>query len=45
MNQTATPRTVQLAKNTLLANNNNFTKTGTQVCYVLNILIFNNILG
>uniref|UniRef100_A0A2S2Q1D7 Nucleosome-remodeling factor subunit n=1 Tax=Sipha flava TaxID=143950 RepID=A0A2S2Q1D7_9HEMI len=30
INQTSSPRTVQIAKNTIIANNNNFTKSGPQ---------------
>ncbi|XP_050535545.1 nucleosome-remodeling factor subunit NURF301 isoform X2 [Daktulosphaira vitifoliae] len=30
INQSSSPRTVQITKNTLIANNNNFNKTGTQ---------------
>lgn len=33
INQTSSPRTVQIAKNILLTNNNNFTKTGAQVSF------------
>jgi len=31
INQSSAPRTVQITKNAILTNNNNFTKTGTQV--------------
>lgn len=31
--QSPGPRTVQISKNTILSNNNNFTKTGPQVSY------------
>lgn len=33
INQGSSPRTVQIAKNTMLANNNNFTKTSSQVSF------------
>lgn len=39
INQSPSPRTVQISKNTLLSNNNNFTKTGSQVSFNL-IYIF-----
>jgi len=44
INQTSTPRTVQLTKNAILANNNNFPKTGAQVRfkYFIDVLMNNN---
>lgn len=35
INHSSSPRTMQIAKNTIIANNNNFTKPGTQVGFIL----------